>query len=245
VGPSPTEPLIGSALRRASRRLRALLARPSRYDLETVAVMERVLRPDSACVDVGAHAGDILEHMARIAPRGRHHAFEPLPAFARRLRRDFPRAQVHEVALAERAGRAPFLHVVPTPGYSGLRRRVYSRPNPKVRTIEVEVATLDDSLPPDLPIAFLKIDVEGGEHGVLLGARRTLARWRPVVVFEAGAKSTGQYGVEPGQMYGLLGELGYRVTTMRRWLDGGPDLGAEEFADNWRVGPDYYFLAAP
>jgi hypothetical protein len=66
------------------------------------------------------------------------------------------------------------------------------------------------------------------------------------VVFEAGAKSSSFYGVTPADSYRLLrDELGYRVTTMRRWLDRGPDLGAREFADNWNVGPDYYFLAVP
>ena len=31
---------------------------------------------DSSCIDVAAHVGSILEHMVRLAPTGRHLAFE-------------------------------------------------------------------------------------------------------------------------------------------------------------------------
>ena len=39
------------------------------YDVQTLAVMKRVLREDSCCVDVGCHQGSILREMLRYAPR--------------------------------------------------------------------------------------------------------------------------------------------------------------------------------
>jgi hypothetical protein len=77
-----------------------------------------------------------------------------------------------------------------------------------------------------------------------LGAENTITQWRPVIVFEAGAKSAGQYGVAPEDFAGFFDRLGYRVSTMERWLASRPPLTEEEFAANWFDGPDYYFIAS-
>jgi FkbM family methyltransferase len=50
-------------------------------------------------------------------------------------------------------------------------------------SLEVESVCLDDYL--DLAPTVIKIDVEGGEKNVLLGAKTMLARHRPVVLFES------------------------------------------------------------
>jgi FkbM family methyltransferase len=156
------------------------------YDLQTAAVLSHVLGRASVCVDGGAHEGSILQHMLRFAPDGRHHAVEPLPHLAGRLRAEFPGVTVHQCALAERDGQAAFTFVKNDPGYSGLRRRDYDRPDPLTRQLAVRTRRLDDLLPPDCPVAVIKLDLEGGEYHALLGARATVRRCRPVVVFEFG-----------------------------------------------------------
>lgn len=216
------------------------------YDGQTVEVMRRVLRRDSSCVDVGAHRGDILRHMVDIAPLGIHHAFEALPNLAAGLRKRFPGVRVHQVAVRDRSGESQFQHVENDPAYSGLRRRVYDRPDPRIVSIVVATTTLDETIPSDQPIAFIKMDIEGGEYHALKGAVKTIRRWQPVIVFEAGSKSTGQYGVTPDELYLLItATLGYELSTMRRWLDGGPAYTLEEFTLNWQAGPDYYFIGTP
>jgi FkbM family methyltransferase len=208
--------------------------------------MRRVLRPDSACVDGGAHRGDILRFMVDLAPRGRHHAYEALPHLARDLAASFPDVRVHPVALADVVGEADFLHVENDPGYSGLRRRIYDRPDPVITSIRVPVTTLDASLPPGHPVDFLKIDIEGGEYHTLRGGVGTILRGRPVIVFEAGLKSTGQYGVTPDDLFSLItGTLRCDLSTMGRWLEARPGYTAGEFRRNWHDGPDFFFIAVP
>lgn len=216
------------------------------YDQQTVEVMRQVLRRDSNCVDIGAHNGDILHHMVAIAPAGTHHAFEPLPHLAAALSDRFPGVRVHQAAISDSNGQAEFQHVENAPAYSGLRRRVYDRADPRVVTIRVNVVALDDALPADERIVFMKIDIEGGEYHALKGAVSTIRRWRPVIVFEAGNKSTGQYGVTPDDLYTLVTQtLGYDISTMGRWLAWRPAFTAEEFRYNWNNGPDFYFIATP
>ena len=184
--------------------------------------------------------------MLRLAPRGRHHAFEPIPDLARRLKTRYPGVTVHEAALSAVPGRSTFQHVTNASGYSGLKRRLYDRPDPRIEVIEVDVTTLDEAVGPEEEIAFVKIDVEGGEGNVLRGGLETLRRCRPWVLFEAGPRSTGQYGDGPGDFFALLADgCGYRLTTMSRWLGGRPPLLPEELAGHWEREDEYYFLAVP
>jgi FkbM family methyltransferase len=239
-------PIGPSAVRFYRRYLRAAPAPLSGYDRDTVEVMQRLLRPDSSCIDVGAHNGTILRWMLELSPRGTHFAFEPLPHLAARLVAAFPTVRVHEVALSDDSGQASFIHVTNDAAYSGLRPRIYDRPDPVLQPITVSVTRLDDVVPPEQLVAFIKIDVEGGEFHVLRGATRTIRRCRPVIVFEAGAKSTGQYGVEPEDVYELTtAQLGCHLSTMRRWLSGLPPYVEAEFRENWRSGAEFYFIAYP
>ena len=58
-------------------------------------------------------------------------------------------------------------------------------------------------------LGFLKLDIEGSELPALLGARQTIARCRPVVLFED--KGFGsRYGVKRGAIETFLTALGYR-----------------------------------
>ena len=236
-----------SALYDALRRVRGLLGnRGARYDAMTLRVFERVLSRDATYVDVGTHRGELLRHAVRLAPSGRHHAFEPIPARARSLRERFRHVRVHEAAVAEAPGRAEFHHVANDSAYSGLRPRLYDRPDPVVEVIAVDVTTLDEAIGEVEDVRLLKVDVEGGEYGVLAGGRRLLARCRPVVVFEAGWRSTGQYGVGPDDLLALLGDgCGYGVWTLPRWLEGGSAGTRDDFARHWETGDEYYFVAAP
>jgi FkbM family methyltransferase len=233
-------------MRRALRRVaRGLLPTHVRADMRDnqllLALLERTLAWDSDCLDVGAHAGAVLRELVRLAPRGRHVAWEPLPEFASRLRTEFPAVEVREAALSDRAGQQPFAHVVGNPGWSGL----VERPTPgaeAVETISVRSERLDDALADDVRPAFVKIDVEGAEELVLRGGLATLRRHRPLIAFEHGAGSADHYGTTPGAMHDLLAdELGYEI----RGLDGAGPFTRAELAAAFATGERVNFVARP
>jgi len=227
-------------------KLVAVNDRNADYDWQTIEVMFRVLRRNSNCIDVGAHVGDILHHMINIAPRGRHYAFEPLPHLAQKLTEKFPQVVVHQAAVSDKSGESEFLFVENDPGYSGLRRRLYDRPDPKITPIRVRVVTLDEMIPPDEKIAFIKIDIEGGEFHAIRGGIETIRRCKPVIVFEGSSRSTGQYGVKPDDLYLFVEQaLEYDLSTMERWHQRKPPYNREGFEENWEHGHKYYFIAIP
>jgi FkbM family methyltransferase len=184
-----------------------------RRDHEALAtIFAAALAPDACCVDVGAHTGDVLAEMVRIAPRGRHIGFEPLPELATALRRRLPGVEVREVALSDAPGSAPFVHVLDRPGWSGFKARpTPDGEAPRTETIEVAVERLDDALPDGYAPTLVKLDVEGAELAVLQGARATLAAHHPLLVFEHGLGSADHYGTGPGDVHDLLSGLAYRI----------------------------------
>jgi FkbM family methyltransferase len=230
----------------ALRRLVGLPARLPTYDDQTIEVMNRVLKPNSVTVDVGAHVGSVLRELVRRAPEGSHFAFEPIPACFGKLQKRFGnnrRVTLFPYALAAEAGPTTFQHVVSRPTYSGLQRRRYEREEDIVE-IHVQCARLDDVIPASVHVDFIKIDVEGGEYGVLRGGIATLRRCKPVVVFEHGVGGADHYGVEPEQVFDLLHhECGLALSLMTRYLANDPPLDRVAFCDEYRSQRNYYFMA--
>lgn len=218
----------------------------SRYDTETAAVMKRILKEDSNCVDVGAHSGSILRLMLECAPRGQHFAFEPLPDFAEGLRASFVQVRVFELALSDTAGRVSFQRVVADPAYSGMRRREYPCGLDEIQVITVQTERLDNVIPDDLAVRFIKIDVEGAELGVLRGAAGVIKRCRPFIVFEHGLGAADHYGTTPANVYDFLtGQCGLQVNLMRSWLLGKSPFTLASFIEHYERGRDFYYLAYP
>ena len=203
--------------------------------------MSFTLLEDSNCIDVGAHTGDILRDFVRLAPKGIHMAFEPLPHLASELERQFPGVDVSSNALAAEAGMAQFVFVKSSPAYSGLKVRSYPNPHETLETIEVQTVRLDDVIPSGYVPHFIKVDVEGGELGVFQGAVQTLRRHRPIVWFEHGIGGADWYGTTSEDVYDLLvADVQLRIFD----ADGNGPLSKGDFCGLFDK-PIWNFLARP
>ena len=243
---TPLEPLARRVYRKVRNLGRPRSRQSLRYHRQTVEIMARVLTPASTCVVVGAHRGSLLEEIVKLAPKGRHFAYEPLPHLAAGLIRRFPRVSVHQVAVSNVSGESPFFHVVDQPGYSGLRRLGSIPSGMTVHEIVVRTEPLDDLLPADLPIAFMKIAVGGAQLQVLEGAEHTIERWSPLIVFEHGTSALLAYGTSSAMMWELLVErYGLRISRPADWLARKRPLTAAEFEASvgFHTGSEFCFLA--
>jgi FkbM family methyltransferase len=175
------------------------------------AIMAACLRSDSTYVDVGSNRGQVLREAVRVAPRGRHVAFEPIPELAAALARAFPAVDCRQMALSSAPSSATFCHFRSLDGWSGLRRNTQisdERGDPEY--IEVEVSTLDAQAEHLWP-ALIKIDVEGAELEVIEGSRATLLRARPLLVFEHVAAAAELYQAPSESIWSALAGLGYEI----------------------------------
>lgn len=237
IGDSPAGPAARSAYRAV---FRPAVARRERRDNDALKViMAATLGPDSSAIDVGAHRGDVLRDIVRLAPHGRHVAYEPIPDMHRALVAEFPGVDVRAAALSDEPGETEFTHVRTSPAYSGLRERTYPG-REELEKIPVRLETLDTALAVGLAPAFIKIDVEGAELQVLRGGIELLSRHRPLVVFEHGNDASPAYGTEPAQVWELLNDAaGLRIFD----LDGGGPYSLAQFEETFRSGSRWNFMA--
>jgi FkbM family methyltransferase len=213
-------PLSRRALAAVSRRLQRpeLLAafysharQALREEIAITAILASALGSDGAYVDVGANKGQILREAVRVAPRGRHIAFEPIPEVAAELARAYPGVDCRQLALGAHPDVAQFCHFRKLQGWSGLRQSpLISDERGDPEYISVTVSTLDAELAGGIP-RVVKIDVEGAELGVFEGGRRLLAEAKPIVIFEHVASAAALYGSAPGAVWDLLAELDYQT----------------------------------
>lgn len=156
------------------------------YEPGLLALMSRLLRAGDVFVDVGANIGLMSLVASRlVGSTGYVYAFEPEPGIYNRL--------LDNIALNSATNIEPIPHAL---GSSHERRRVFSYPAVNIGRAslveskgailagETSVITLDDFLlerSARVP-RMVKIDVEGFEYEVLLGATRMLRLKNPPVL---------------------------------------------------------------
>ena len=224
--------------------LRLSSGKGATYDKETFQVMQRCLARDTNCIDIGAYRGDILRRILKYAPDGEIYAIEPIPENYAYLRKKYPTVHLHNVALSDRVGKATFFHVLGRPARSGLEKQYYPDPNELVSEIDVALDTLDNLIPSETPIGFIKIDVEGAELRVLQGGGELIKRWHPIIVFEHAEKASLKFEAtsEDLRTY-LVEECGLQLSTMKRWLNGEAPFSKEEFHNARLQQKEMYFIA--
>jgi FkbM family methyltransferase len=168
---------------------RRRIAREIRTGEPEVGALAQLVGRGGIAIDVGANQGFYAFALAEVADRVI--AFEPNPdyaKFARRMLRG--RAEVFEIALSDKSGRGtfyvPLAHDGMTLHFAGSLKRTTHAQFEKNRTYDVEIDTLDHfSESRGLTgVRVIKADVEGSEREVLNGARRIIARDRPVILLE-------------------------------------------------------------
>ena len=216
------------------------------YDRLAVLIMKRVLGENSTCIDVGCHAGAILEQMLRYAPKGTFLAFEPLPTYFRDLKLKFgERVRVFPYALGDQCRTTSFKFVETNPAYSGFRERQYPTEHERVIDIAVEERTLDSVIQSEKidRIDFIKVDVEGAEILVFRGAKNAIQSSKPVIVFEHGLGAGVLYS-RSEDMFRFFVECDMQVSSLIAFLKRRPPLNEASFCEQVSSG-EFYFVAHP
>jgi len=180
-------------------------------------------------VDIGSNVGASVSALSRVTGCPRFTCFEPNPKLAEKLKQMYRKSNlditVNRVALTQKDNLS-LLHI---PCYRGVEfhglATLYPRSiddffnsktlgrnwNPShlhVRKIEVKGTPLDSfELNPD----FIKIDVEGAEEDVIIGAIKTLRAYKPILFIECNSSFV--------RISNTLSSLGYTSYELinKRW----------------------------
>ena len=149
---------------------------------------KRLIKPGDVVVDVGANWGIHTLLLSKlVGPSGLVVALEPFPEAVDSLKwhldaNKCSNVKVVEKAASDKDGQALFT-VGESASTGGLAE---GEPHSQRKQLTVMTTRLD-SLVKDLGIShvrLIKIDVEGGETKVLLGALRTIQKYRPYLVID-------------------------------------------------------------
>ena len=214
-----------------------------RYDNQTFQIMKIVLEADSTFVDVGCHKGEVFDHAIKCSPKGKHFAFEPIPDLFYKLKTKYKDiCEVKNYAITDSCGESEFHYVVSNPAYSGIKKRSYPK-DEIIDKIKIKTSTLDKELINELRVDLIKIDVEGGEFGVLKGAKDVIEKFHPVFIFEHGLGASNYYNTDPDDVYELFDLSDYNIFTLKGFIKQSPPLSKEKLNDLYNRNKEYYFLA--
>lgn len=236
-----------STIKKIVKKLPIAFTKNQKYDAQTLKILRKIAHAQMNAIDVGCHKGEVLDTILKLAPQGQHYCFEPLPdLFQGLLNKKYPsNCHFYDIALSYEKGETSFNYVISNPSYSGLLKRQYDRPHEEDTLITVKTDLLDNIIPSDLSVEFIKIDVEGAEMLVLKGAKNTITRCRPIIIFEFGLGASDVYGTQPKQIFNFFKECGLNVSLMKHWLENKPPLSMEAFEEQFYTSKNYYFIAYP
>jgi FkbM family methyltransferase len=188
--------------------LRSFKARFRDHRSEFTEIKRHVRAGDVVC-DVGANKGSFTFWLSRWCGKGgRVVAFEPQRELAHRLGANCSACGLSNVTVEAKAvdstsgAREFYVPLGHQPGAS------LNQPlSPDFSSLTVPAVSLDDYFRPDERVSLLKVDVEGAELGVFLGAKRILGEHKPVLIFECEARHLAGKTVD--DVFGHLRSLGY------------------------------------
>jgi FkbM family methyltransferase len=190
-------------------------------ELDTYAFLRDTLRPGMTFLDCGANLGFFTLLASRlVGPTGTVWAFEPTPDTYERLAAHVEangctNVHLHRAALGAAPGRAG---VVALDSLSHAMNAVGVPDADRPTLAECDVLTVDALLATGVPSPdVMKVDVEGGELGVLRGAEELLRGPDcPVLIVELCRAHDARFGYEPEDIITFLrGLRPFEIT----WLD--------------------------
>lgn len=204
----------------------------------------RYLQPGMTVFDVGANIGELTFLFSKAVRKGEVHSFEPVVNTFERLTTICETAALKNVvlrniALAEKTGKVN-MNVYDEAHSSWNTRAVrdlksYGIDIMPVSIEEVQAITIDEYCQKNnvLKIDLLKIDVEGAENQVLLGARQMFVkRTIQCCVFESG-RAAFDMGNDPNDIVEFFAELNYELHNL---ISGRPVFLGDVGADKARFG---------
>jgi FkbM family methyltransferase len=159
------------------------------YEIDFATRLAACVKPGTVAYDIGSWHGFFAGVMAAQGA-AQVHVFEPLPANADRIRRLVALNQgssitLHPCAVGERDAEMDLM-IMPETSMAKLEPSTFQAGETSEERVRVKVRSIDTMIDAGeiAPPALIKIDVEGAEAMVLLGARKTIRDHRPMIFAE-------------------------------------------------------------
>jgi FkbM family methyltransferase len=203
-----------------SRSMGASLYWTGLHELREFIFLHRILKKEMVAIDVGANLGEYTMFMAKRLTEGRVLSFEPMELIRRQLEENvelnhFDRVAIFDFGLSNKKQRLQ-LHEVED-GNEGLGTLFLGDKKSK-GSIEIALESLDekwDSFQLQR-LDLIKIDVEGSELFVLQGAKKTIAKFRPLILVEISDENFKAAGYHAADVEIFFKEINYQARRVNK-----------------------------
>jgi FkbM family methyltransferase len=168
-------------------------------------------------IDVGANIGTItLTCAMKTGPDGKVYSIEPNPIVFKYLESNIKlnhanNVKTYNYAIGDKKGTVTF-SVIRSDGQSKIVEKEFLDDAivQQGRKIEVPITSIDDLGLKESEYSLMKIDVEGYEKFVILGAKNTIKKVN-CIYFEVIQKNYKKYGYDPKEIFNFLINEGFQL----------------------------------
>ena len=163
-------------------------------------------------IDVGAQSG-LYSLYSKYLKNATFYSFEPFPETFSLLEENLSLNNINNVfsfniGLSNIAGKMILNTSTGHFGYHTLGNKPLRFTD--IKPIKIQVDTVDNLFyAKNIPVDFIKIDTEGWEYYILLGAEKTINKYRPVIQLEWNIMNMKQCNVKKKKLQKLLKKYGY------------------------------------
>ena len=182
------------------------------FDKEIVEIAREYIKPRTTVLDIGANFGQMCVELSKIEPSCEVYAFEAQKMVYDTLMKNIAVNNATNVkcfynAVYNVSGKT-FLFPVPDlkrfPSYGS-----YGIDLAATKGIEVKSLTID-SVNYELPVSFMKIDIQGSDLAALQGAEQTIRKYKMPVIFEYEEQFQEEFGTSFQDYVDFVDSIGYR-----------------------------------
>ncbi len=180
------------------------------------------LTDDAVIIDVGANMGAMALQFAKRVVNGHVYAFEPTDYSMARLRRNLElnpqlaaRIEVIQSFVSSSNNERPGIRAYASWKVDGLTdgekhpiHRGAEKPAEGIGAITLDAFCKSREL---AKLNLIKIDTDGHEYEVLLGAKETIKKYRPFIIFEAGIYAMKERNIDFSFFTDYFSSLGYKL----------------------------------
>lgn len=185
-------------------------------------VIDKHVVEGSVAIDAGANFGSISVPISKkLGDAGKLYSFEMSKVMADRLKRNLQQnkcsnVEVINAALSETVGESVSFN---EPEFSEKINFGDIRINKENNGSQVETVTID-SLDITDKVSFIKVDCQGYDLKVMKGAKNTIQKHKPVVVFEWEVDMSAIFGDTIEDVFDFFSTLDYEVTKIEKddWI---------------------------
>jgi FkbM family methyltransferase len=182
------------------------------FDKSVYEIAKQYIKPGTTAIDIGSNFGQMAILMAGlVGPKGVVHAFEAddfvFEVMQKNAKENFSNITAHFAAVHDKSNETLYFpeqdfKQFGTYGSYGIDY-VHGKGGP-VKTIAV------DDINFELPVSFIKIDIEGGELFALKGLVKTIKKYKMPIIFEYGSHYEGKLNLSFQEYVDFVNQINYK-----------------------------------